>query len=427
MPPKSALVAAVMGDTMPSTQTSTTKKQPTRSTPRTTTTKSSKTKSSKKTSLPPPSELPISEPPPKRNTRKKAPLLPKENWGSTASISKTPITQPEKAKGGVRNKSALQQKALVRKKQAVPKMLAQLNEQSRQAGWSTGESGKFTERWMSLKTKRMKDSEEMKKTREKNNPKKALEVLRKGKQQEKTEEIKTFNWTGLTPEIQKRIIRHLVVDPRFLVWPEKRTGREQPDLALVSKDVREQVLEVFYGENHFGVSITGSLVGKEDCSLTGLAAVNKWATTLDKKWFGMIRNWCFEYEDPQASGAKIRKNVSFDDGEEDESFVVSVQFPDPGKEQNRVSFSGPTVEIHRAACCILPGSEDFGQCVVQHTPMGLNGLIIGAMGEGQRLQADALEGLIKALRDRDLVELVAEARCEPAMVKMRKRRGAISM
>ncbi|KXS99101.1 hypothetical protein AC578_3499 [Pseudocercospora eumusae] len=268
----------------------------------------------------------------------------------------------------------------------------------------------FTERWMSLKTKRIKDAEDSERG------------LRK-------EDKKTFDWNGLTPEIQERVIRHLVLeDERFLVWPEKRVGREQPDLSVVCKGVRGRVLEVFYGEKSFGISVvTGGLVGKGDCSLTGLAAVSKWAATLDQKWFGMIRKWCFEYEDPRGGGARIRKVASVDDdGEEDESFVVSVQFPEQGMGQN-VSFCGPTVEVHRAACCVLPGSEDFGQCVVQHTPMRLNGLIIGAMGEGQRLQADALVGLVKALRNPDMIELVAEARCEPAMVKMQKRRGAISM
>ncbi|EME87072.1 uncharacterized protein MYCFIDRAFT_214472 [Pseudocercospora fijiensis CIRAD86] len=432
MPPKSELVAAVMGDTTPLIQTNP-KKHPNPSIPRTTTTKSSnpakpgsRARPSKKLSLPPPSEL-ASDPTPKPRVRQKSNLLPKQNWDSTAPISKTP-THPVMAKGGVKNKSLLQQKPLGEKKQAIPKTTEQPDQQSRQAGYM---KEKFTERWMSVKTLRFKDAERREKVVARRNDeteRKGLEGLGRRKENEK-EERKTFDWNGLTPEIQKRIIRHWVVDPRFLIWPEKRSGREQPDLGLVSREVREQVLEVVYGENAFGVSINSARagsVGKEDCWLSGLAAVQKWATVLDERWFGRIRNWCFEYEDPKGGGAKLWR-AGFEDGEEeDESFVVSVQFPERGNEQ-RVSFSGPTVEIHRAACCVLPGSEEFGQCVVRHTPMRLNGLIIGAMGEGWRLQADALEGLVKSLRDRDLIELVAEARCEPAMVKMRKRHGAISM
>lgn len=355
------------------------------------------------------------------------------------------------AKDGVRNKDESKVKTAETRRKGgwgkVSGMFTQFRQQSEGKGypmvdgWPAKEG--FTTRFVSDKVKRIREEESAKRLEEERKPevelKSTSEILRKrrearartegGEKETQSKETKedVFEFLRLPEEVRKRVIRCIVVDTTRLIWPEKGVARQQPDLSMVCRGLREEVLKIYYTENTFGISIN-LLTGpgkswRNEAGLAGLAAVHKWATCLadaqneDGKWFSMIQNWSFEYECAN-SAPLFHKATTFDDDEaEDESFVVSVQFPT--REKDRVSFSGPTIEVHRSAACIMPGSEECGQCVVRHTPRRLNGMVIAAIEEGRKVTAGGLEELIKVLRN--MVEGVAEARCEVGMVPMRNK------
>lgn len=73
---------------------------------------------------------------------------------------------------------------------------------------------------------------------------------------QKKPEEKPFRLMDLPKEIRHRIWKLAVVHHPVCVWPDHPKGKEQPDLCMTAKAVREEVLPVFYGENIFGIDIT---------------------------------------------------------------------------------------------------------------------------------------------------------------------------
>ena len=107
-------------------------------------------------------------------------------------------------------------------------------------------------------------------------------------------------------ELRKTIWHTAVAETHVFIWPDSALGNEQPDLAMVSRQVREEALSVFYGANAFAIDISPTMAvakppkgvfGEQvKPSLTGSAAINKWAKTLSEAgWLHHVREWAFSY------------------------------------------------------------------------------------------------------------------------------------
>lgn len=197
--------------------------------------------------------------------------------------------------------------------------------------------------------------------------------------------------TDLPESIRHRIWRYIVVDPSQWVDVGSETGREQPDLAMVSRQIREECLPIYYKENTFGVMLGGTSsapakhLGQGAKGPQGIQALSIWATTLSKKknedgkWFGFIERWCFVYKE----GGPL-----FDGREYDEDdFVFAVE-----------AFN--QFSVHSRVDCILPGHENHGFCHLTdlRNCENLDHAILGALGENGRISsAKVLSKLAGAL------------------------------
>lgn len=108
---------------------------------------------------------------------------------------------------------------------------------------------------------------------------------------------------GLPLELQQRIWRLVVVETQFFVYPA--INQEQPDLAMTSRKIRNDVLPLYYGESTFAIEIPASVevgMGKKkskDSERTSILLVRKWMSALeDREYFGMIRKWALSWTPP---------------------------------------------------------------------------------------------------------------------------------
>ncbi|USW50805.1 hypothetical protein Slin15195_G041240 [Septoria linicola] len=329
----------------------------------------------------------------------------------------------------------------------VPGLTKVLAMQSRSAGWGVSKNGEvekipFTKRFVSVKVQRYrdqqarlekKDEEPLDLTNGKGKSKKGKGKA-KGKAKEKTKttkavESKAFPFLALPDEVKARIYRHAVVDSKLCIWPTSALGREQPDLSMVCKEIREGVLPIYYGENTFAVDIAPPITPVKDIRhvvprfgqttrrpLVGLVAVQRWAVALSDrrneggKWWGMVKHWCFSYQDPQSGCQSSKTAPSTRDW--DGSFVVSVRAQQVDLMQGRyASSTGAVVEVHREAACIMPGWDDCGQCLLRPIPRALQAAVTSW------LQTD--ETVLEELGDfvahlRSSVEQLAMDRCASA-------------
>ena len=246
----------------------------------------------------------------------------------------------------------------------------------------------------------------------------------------------TFPLMKLPKDVRIMIWKNAVVHPGFFIWPEQATGSEQPDLAMVSRQVREEVLPIFYRKNVFAVDVSAGREVKPVVKVVGgrklggnvaaqlpksIEFVKRWANAIDGKgeemgWFGMIRKWAFSYEPAPSRGALSRAD------EDDGSLIVSVNF---SKKRNGIWDGG--VEVHREARCILPGHREFGRCVLNKTPTWLNEAVIAVLnaGKGSSITGEMVVDLAMAIKERGR-ELVG-ARCEKVVesVEIAKRDSAM--
>ena len=234
-----------------------------------------------------------------------------------------------------------------------------------------------------------------------------------------------FRLMDLPKELQMRIWRFAVIYPRFFVWPESVTGREQPGLAMVCKEVRREVLPIFYEKNTFAIDVsrpqtqTQPLRGNQSVvkkiePVKSVAAMENWAECLEMEaeWFYRIRNWAFSYTQETATGAKRL-------AEEDNSFVVSFK---TWKRNGQRTWDA-SVEVHRDARCILARFEDCGLCKLQQTPKWLQHEVIEILdaATGKNVMHVMIVGLAKAIQ-RKTAELVG-ARCEEVEKSIESDRG----
>ncbi|KAF2214299.1 hypothetical protein CERZMDRAFT_95575 [Cercospora zeae-maydis SCOH1-5] len=320
----------------------------------------------------------------------------------------------------------------------MPGLMKVLEMQSRTAGFEVSETGEltyipFTSRFVSSKVQRARQQQRQERGDDMSSegvliePRDEMARMAGGK--------KVFPFLDLPQIVKTQIYRLLVVETKLCVWPATKTGREQPDMSLVCREIREAILPIYYGENTFAVDTAPPIATAKDTRaaatktgsastrtpLAGLAAVQKWAEVLSVKqseggkWFGLVKNWCFSYRNPLVGfgGSETASNTT----ESIQDFVVSVRVckgldrTGEGMEVGSVyqrARPGHIVEVHREAACIMPGWSDHGRCIAQKTP----GTLMLAADSWLQSNREASEGLGEfVLELRKIVGGLAAACC----------------
>ncbi|EMC97756.1 hypothetical protein BAUCODRAFT_403072 [Baudoinia panamericana UAMH 10762] len=225
-----------------------------------------------------------------------------------------------------------------------------------------------------------------------------------------------FRFLDLPERVRKRVYKFAVVEQRFFIPPD----HEQPDLAMVNKLIRMEILPVYYSSNTFKVDLTPPppLIIKPGHSATALGRLGDLAEgtkklsgmqTFERRaeaiesggWLKHIHKWVLDYAPPRIS--KLDSHGDYE--EEDASFMLAIEFKPSGGSAN--------VEIHHEASCILPTLTGYGRCAVQLTPKWVNELVIEAcekLMKHKEFRAAVLVELVRAVQDR-VRELVGK-RCE---------------
>ncbi|TKA63105.1 hypothetical protein B0A55_10626 [Friedmanniomyces simplex] len=215
----------------------------------------------------------------------------------------------------------------------------------------------------------------------------------------------TFRFMDLPKELRCEVYKLVVVERKVFVRPDSVTGREQPDLAMVSREVREEVLPIFYAKNTFAIDLTETLGGVRSSRAgysDGLKIATKWAEAIDSGSslsFSYIRNWIFDYAGPVF--------VFSDESRDDHSLMLSVRFT-----KSQANFRSAAVEVHREASCIMPDFEDHGSCDIKVTPEWVNDLVIGVCDEARAggVTSELMLGLARVLEPR--MEELVKNRCQ---------------
>lgn len=183
-------------------------------------------------------------------------------------------------------------------------------------------------------------------------------------------------------ELRQRIWRLAVVETHFFVYPA--INQEQPDLAMTSRQIRKEVLPLYYGENTFAIEIPASVevgMGKKKSKgpeRTSLLLVRKWMAALEnREYFGAIRKWALSWAPPLRD---LRVGGLEHAGSRE--VIVSICYPKPGSANERTT--RPEIEIHRQAFCLLVSHELFHPCICMCYPTWLDNAVAAAvLAEGQ--------------------------------------------
>ena len=169
-------------------------------------------------------------------------------------------------------------------------------------------------------------------------------------------------------EVRQRIWRLVVVEKQFFVYPV--ISPEQPDLAMTSRQIRGEVLPLYYGENTFAVEIPVETMGRT--GRLSLEPVKKWTAALeDGGHLGTIRNWALSLVLPASSVAGVGTSKLKSDRE----LVISLQYPKSGTNKH----VQPDIEIHRKGSCLLPSHEEHRQCARMCYPRWVDDALAAAV------------------------------------------------
>ena len=258
------------------------------------------------------------------------------------------------------------------------------------------------------------------------------------KQEVKETKTKSFAFLELPDSVKTRVYRLVVVDSKACVWPTSPTGAEQPDFSMVCKEIRSAILPIFYGENTFAVDIAmpaddprkvRQKSGQAPMTrpISGLQAVQKWAKVLSEKrndngeWFGKIKNWCFNYQDPKAGFETSKAAASASSA--NRSFVVSLRIADTKGEEGFVS-----VEVHRHAACVMPGLADYYErCATKWAPDELCKAVTTWLQQSEVDQVQGLKSLVLEMREMSALLSDPDKRCDSVRksIEMKDRQTAI--
>ena len=326
----------------------------------------------KPVSLPPPGEAFQPEPRGlKKAWKKKKPMTTREKVKANGLLASAEAGGP----GSLRSKGKLVTK---REKSTFDMVMDQTSSSHKHAG----KVQKVTER-PTYRTKRLReDAARLRKETGTNT----------NENSEAAEAKEPFKLMKLPQELRAEIWKLVVVDTKFFIWPGLPSGREQPDLAMVSRQVRMEVLPIFYRLNTFAIELESprSVIKQS----TGIHSLVKWSKALDQGGcFSNIRAWAFQYDPTgeQSVGASADPKGS--------AFVF-VKFTACTNETSLQKGWNVSVEVHREARCVIPGTAEYGQCVLKRTPGWLNQRVIDI--------ADAASG--RTLRNKEIVQLAYSIR-----------------
>ncbi|KAJ9624028.1 hypothetical protein H2203_005475 [Taxawa tesnikishii (nom. ined.)] len=208
----------------------------------------------------------------------------------------------------------------------------------------------------------------------------------------------------LPKELQLRVFELVVVRPDSFIWPDTKTGQEQPDLAMVNKQLRKEVLPLFYGKNTFGFDATawntahtvakwGAAIGQENFRHTRKLAIF-WEQSI--LWTGNVKkiNWCRAI----LSTAKYWEAVP--KGQDRDRFLVCIGFDAAAKRWK--------VDVHRDATCIIEGPK----CNVTSAPTTYAAKVVSIISPGGgrgSLRPEGVRDIVTTTNQ--LADDLIEARC----------------
>jgi len=172
---------------------------------------------------------------------------------------------------------------------------------------------------------------------------------------------------SLPLEVRQRIWRLVVVETHFFVYPA--ISPEQPDLAMTSRQIRGEVLPLYYGENTFAVEIPVETMGRS--GRVSFEQLRKWTVALaGGGHLGTIRKWALSLVLP-ASGVT---SVGTSKLNSDRELILGLQYPKSGTNTH----VQPDIEIHRKGACLLPSHEEHRQCVRVRYPRWVDDALAAA-------------------------------------------------
>ncbi|KAK3114779.1 hypothetical protein LTR53_006556 [Teratosphaeriaceae sp. CCFEE 6253] len=213
-----------------------------------------------------------------------------------------------------------------------------------------------------------------------------------------------FRFLDLPRELRHEIYEFVVVEHKIFIRPDSVTGREQPDLAMVCRQVREEVLPVFYGKNTFAIDLTPS---PRTAGTDGLKTAAAWARAIGNQSsafpassISFIRHWIFDYAAPVF--------INSDEADDDHALMLSVRF----KKRTKLGSWSAVVEVHRDAACIMPAFAERGTCTVQIAPEWVNEAIIRVCDAAKQggITGQLIMGLAMELRPR--MQMLVKSRCK---------------
>ncbi|KAK0270353.1 hypothetical protein LTR35_014152 [Friedmanniomyces endolithicus] len=215
----------------------------------------------------------------------------------------------------------------------------------------------------------------------------------------------TFRLMDLPKELRCEIYSFVVVERKSFIRPDSVTGQGQPDLAMVSREVREEVLPIFYAKNTFALDVAETCEMRPVGYMNGLEIAKVWAKAISSgsPSFSYIRNWIFDYPGPAYTPS--------DESKTDRSLMLSVRF-----KKDSANFWTAKVEVHRDASCIMPGFEEHGSCNIMLKPGWVSELVIAACdsAKGRSMTAETFDRLARSLKMH--MDRLVESRCEAVEV-----------
>jgi len=220
---------------------------------------------------------------------------------------------------------------------------------------------------------------------------------------------------GLPLHLRQRIWRLAVVETQFFVYPA--INQEQPDLAMTSRQIRNEVLPLYYGENVFAIEIPASSAGavvskkkSKDPEMASLPLARKWMAALsDREYFATIRKWAFSLAPP----ARDLRVGTPDHGGHREA-IISICYPKPGSASGQAT--RPGIEIYRQAFCLLKSHELFHPCISMGRPAWLDDAVAAAVLAEERDRGKQILMIAKDIGKRG-GELL-DSRCEEEVVEL---------